>query len=183
MSVNKQGIGRSVQATAGNATVIASKGTGVVSLSALRWLSGITRATAQNWGRYHGGRRPSSDDSLHSPTVIPPSALDKLSIMKRYHRWRLTRWGVTARLPTMVTLRDCLSSADGGMTVGLWRLSSLDGCRPSMIPAPEVWGVTIGVAVVKWCKPKCPSLTSVVAVEIASLRGVEPSSAQIWRTN
>ena len=29
------------------------------------------------WGRYHGGRRPSSDDSLHSPTVIPPSALDK----------------------------------------------------------------------------------------------------------
>ena len=26
-------------------------------------------------GRYHGGLRPSSDDSLHSPTVIPPSAL------------------------------------------------------------------------------------------------------------
>ena len=25
-------------------------------------------------GRYHGGRRPSSDDSFHSPTVIPPSA-------------------------------------------------------------------------------------------------------------
>ena len=37
-------------------------------------------------GRYHGGRRPSSDDSLHSPTVIPPSALDKSSIVKRYHR-------------------------------------------------------------------------------------------------
>ena len=31
----------------------------------------------QSRGRYHGGRRPSSDDSLHSPTVIPPSALDK----------------------------------------------------------------------------------------------------------
>ena len=31
-------------------------------------------------GRYHGGRRPSSDDSLHSPTVIPPSALDKQSL-------------------------------------------------------------------------------------------------------
>ena len=31
------------------------------------------------------GRRPSSDDSFHSPTVIPPSALDKPSIMKRYH--------------------------------------------------------------------------------------------------
>ena len=41
-----------------------------------------------SWGRYHGGRRPSSDDSLHSPTVIPPSALDKPSIMKRYHRRR-----------------------------------------------------------------------------------------------
>ena len=39
-------------------------------------------------GRYHGGRRPSSDDSFHSPTVIPPSTLDKPSIMKRYHRRR-----------------------------------------------------------------------------------------------
>ena len=28
----------------------------------------------KTWGRYHGGRRPSSDDSFHSPTVIPPSA-------------------------------------------------------------------------------------------------------------
>ena len=27
-------------------------------------------------GRYHGGRRPSSDDSFHSPTSIPPSSLD-----------------------------------------------------------------------------------------------------------
>ena len=40
----------------------------------------------QTWGQYHGGRRPSSDDSLHSPTVIQPSAVDKPSIMKRYHR-------------------------------------------------------------------------------------------------
>ena len=37
-------------------------------------------------GQYHGGRRPSSDDSLHNPTVILPSALDKPSIMKRCHR-------------------------------------------------------------------------------------------------
>ena len=36
-------------------------------------------------GTYHGGWQPSCDDSLHSPTVIPPSALDKPSIMKRYH--------------------------------------------------------------------------------------------------
>ena len=42
-------------------------------------------------GPYHGGRRPSIDDRLHSPTVIPPSALDKPSIMKRYHRRRTTR--------------------------------------------------------------------------------------------
>ena len=31
------------------------------------------------------------DDSFHSPTVIPQSALDKPSIMKRYHRRRTTR--------------------------------------------------------------------------------------------
>ena len=40
----------------------------------------------QTWGRYHGGRRPSSGNSFHSPTVIPPSALDKPSIMQHYHR-------------------------------------------------------------------------------------------------
>ena len=39
---------------------------------------------------------------------------------------------MTARSATMVTLHDTrgLSSADGGMTVGLRRLSSLDGRRP-----------------------------------------------------
>ena len=42
-------------------------------------------------GRYHGGRRLSSDDSLNSPNVILPSALDKPSIIKRYHRQRTTR--------------------------------------------------------------------------------------------
>ena len=42
-------------------------------------------------GRYHGGGRPSSDDSFHSPTVIPPRARDKPIIMKRYHRRRTTR--------------------------------------------------------------------------------------------
>ena len=57
-------------------------------------------------GQYHGGRRPSSDDSFHSPTVIPPSALDKPSIMTRYYRRQTTRWGVTARSPTVVTLHD-----------------------------------------------------------------------------
>ena len=44
-----------------------------------------------SWGRYHGERRSSTDNRFHSPTVIPPSALDKPSIMKRYHRRRTTR--------------------------------------------------------------------------------------------
>ena len=47
-------------------------------------------------GQYHGGRRLSSDDSFHSPTVIPPSALNKPSIIKSYHHWQTMRWGVTA---------------------------------------------------------------------------------------
>ena len=54
-------------------------------------------------GQYHGGRRPSSDDSFHSPTVIPPSALDKPSIMKRYHRRRTCSHTSPSRSPTMVT--------------------------------------------------------------------------------
>ena len=88
-------------------------------------------------GRYRGGRRPSSDDSFHSPTVIPPSVLDKPSIMKRYHRRRTTRWGVTARSPTMVTLHEtrfveCRWWSDGWTvkTVVTWRSLA------SMIPAP-----------------------------------------------
>ena len=40
-----------------------------------------TRPTRRSWRH----------DSLHSPTVIPPSALDKPSILKRYHRRRTTR--------------------------------------------------------------------------------------------
>ena len=64
-----------------------------------KWMHQSTRP--HFWGRYHGGRRPSSDDSFHSPTVIPLSALDKQSIMKHYHRRRATKWGVTARSPTM----------------------------------------------------------------------------------
>ena len=89
------------------------------------------------WGRYHGGRRPSSDDSFHSPTINPPSALDKPCIMKRYHRRRTTRWGVIAHLPTMVTLHsiwfvECRWWNDGWTvkTVVTWRSSA------SMIPAP-----------------------------------------------
>ena len=94
-------------------------------------------------GRYHGGRRQSSDDSFHSPTVIPPSALDKPSIMKRYHRRRTTRWRVTARSPTMVTLHDTRfaecrwwnNSCTAKTVVTWWSLASV-------IPAPGV-----GVAV------------------------------------
>ena len=62
------------------------------------WLEGV-----DNRGRYHGGRRPSSDDSFHSPTVIPPSALDKPSIMKGCHRRRTCSHTSPRRSPTMVT--------------------------------------------------------------------------------
>ena len=58
------------------------------------------------WCRYHGGRRQSSDDSFHSPTFIPPSALYKPSIMKRYHRRRTCSHTSPRRSPTMVTLHD-----------------------------------------------------------------------------
>ena len=64
------------------------------------------RPPADTWGRYHGGRRLSSDDSLHSPTVIPPSALDKPSITKRYHRRRTCSHTSPRRSSTMVTLHD-----------------------------------------------------------------------------
>ena len=58
------------------------------------------------WGRYHGGRRPSSDGSFHSPTVISSSALDKPNIMKRYHRRRTCSHTSPRRSLTMVTLHD-----------------------------------------------------------------------------
>ena len=56
--------------------------------------------------RYHGGRRLSSDDSFHNPTVIPPSALDKPTIMMRYHRRRTCSHTLPRRSPTMVALHD-----------------------------------------------------------------------------
>ena len=82
-------------------------------------------------GRYHGGRRPSNDDSFHGPTVIPPSALDKLSIMKRYHHQRTCSHTSPCRSPVRVMLHDTrFVECQCGMTVGLWKLSSLDGRRP-----------------------------------------------------
>ena len=86
------------------------------------------------WGRYHGGRRPSSDDS---PTVIPPSALDKPSIMKRCHRRRTCSHTSPRRSPTMVTLHDtrfvgCRWWNDG------WIVKTIVTGRSSasIIPAP-----------------------------------------------
>ena len=102
----------------------------------------LPRTTTQlgTWGWYHGGRRPSSDYSFPR-SFIPLSALDKPSTMKRYHRPLTTRWGVTARSPTMVTRHDtrfveCRWWNDGWTvkTVVTWRSSI------SMIPAPEMWG-------------------------------------------
>ena len=69
--------------------------------------SGALQGSQQStWGRYHGGRRPSSDDSFHSPTVIPSSALDKPSVMKRCHRQWTCSHTSPRRSPTMVTLHD-----------------------------------------------------------------------------
>ena len=89
-------------------------------------------STMATWGRYHGGRRPSSDHSFHSLTVIPLSALDKPSIIVGERRVR----GVTARSPTLVTLHDtgfveCRWN-DGWTekTAVTWQSSA------SMIPAP-----------------------------------------------
>ena len=52
-----------------------------------------------------------ADDSqvttfFHSLIVIPPSALDKPSIVKLYHRRRTCSHTSPRRSPTMVTLRD-----------------------------------------------------------------------------
>ena len=59
--------------------------------------------------------------TFHNPTVIPSSAFEKPSIMKRYHRRRTCSHTSPRRS----------SSANGGMTAGLWKLSALDGHRPS----------------------------------------------------
>ena len=91
-----------------------------------------------NWGQYYGGWWLSSDDSFHSPSVIPPSALDKPSIMKHYH-CRRTRSHTSSphRSPMLVTLHDtrfieCRWWSDSWTvkTVVTWWLST------SMIPAP-----------------------------------------------
>ena len=86
-------------------------------------------------GRYHGGRRPSSDDS---PTVIQPSALDGPSIVKRYHRRRTCSHTSPRRSPIMVTLTDtrfveCRWWNDGWTvkTVVTWR-SSASIIRPQV---------------------------------------------------
>ena len=88
-------------------------------------------------GRCHGGRQPSNDNSFHSPTVIPPSALDKPSIMKRYHRRRTCSHTSPRRSSTMVTLHDtrfveCRWWNDG------WTVKAVVTRRSSasMIPAP-----------------------------------------------
>ena len=89
------------------------------------------KAAFEHRCRYHWGQRASSDDSFHSPTVCPPSALDKLSIMKRYNRRRTCSHTSPRRSPTMVTFHDTrFVECRGWMTVGLWKLSSLDGRRP-----------------------------------------------------
>ena len=70
-------------------------------------------------GRYHGGRRPSSDESFHSPTVIPPSALE-------HHKALPSSTNDEVRC-------DCTfadnRNASWYSVCRLWKLSSLDGRR------------------------------------------------------
>ena len=82
-------------------------------------------------GWYHGGRQLSCDNSFHSPTVIPPSELDKPSIIKRYHHRRTCSHTSPRRSPTMVMLHDtrfveCRWWNDGWSvkTVVTWRSSA-----------------------------------------------------------
>ena len=77
------------------------------------------RPTTVKWRQFSQSNRHSTIGTWQTEyhEALPSSANDEV-------------WGVTARSPTMVTLFDTLSSAVGGMTVGLWKLSSLDGRRP-----------------------------------------------------
>ena len=109
------------------------------------------------WGQYHGGQRPSSDDSFPSPAAIPPSAFDKPSIMKRYHHRWTTRWGVTARSPTMVTLHDtrfvkCQWWNDGWTvkTVVTWRRRP-PWYRSLMLDPPSSWTICVHPDEHWWC--------------------------------
>ena len=83
------------------------------------------------WGRYHGRRRLSSDDNFHSPTVIPPSALDKPSIMKRCHRRRTCSHTSPHRSPTMVTPRSSSSSSAIDSRAGQI-FSPVDATKPAV---------------------------------------------------
>ena len=88
-------------------------------------------------GRYHGGWRPSSDDSFHSLTVILPSALDKPSIMKRYHRQRACSHISPHRPPMMVTQYDTCF-VEWWWWNDSWAVKTVVTLRSSasMIPAP-----------------------------------------------
>ena len=97
----------------------------------------ITDIFACQWSKQpHGLYKPVAG-SFHSPAVIPPSALDKPSIMKRCHHQQTCSHTSSRLLPTMVTLHDtrfveCRWWNDGWTmkTVVTWRSSA------SMIPAP-----------------------------------------------
>ena len=140
---NNQGRRTAEEVTAVNSRIVWPGQGSAISQSELPWAlvqhhpHRHELSQSHNWGRYHGGRRPPSDDSFHSPTVIPHSALDKPSIMTRSHRRRTTRRCVTARSRTMVTLHSTQFVKcriwNGGWTVKTvvtWRSSA------SMIPTP-----------------------------------------------
>ena len=99
--------------------------------------------TIQTRGLYHVGRRPACDDSFHSPTVIPPSALDKPSVMKHYHRRRTCSHTSPRHSPTMVTFHDSRF-----VECRCWTVKTVVTRRSSayMIPAPisvVIWTLTL----------------------------------------
>ena len=90
------------------------------------------------WHRYHGGRRLPSNSSFHSPTVIPPLALDTPSIMKHYHQRRAGSHTSPHHSPTMVTLHDTRFVEYRWRYDG-WIVKTVVTQRSSayMIPAPD----------------------------------------------
>ena len=76
--------------------------------------------------------------TVFSPTVIPLSAVDKPSIMKRYHRRRKCSHTSPRRLPTMVTLHGTRFVQCRWWNNG-WTVKTVVTRRSSasMIPAPD----------------------------------------------
>ena len=78
------------------------------------------------WGRYHGSRRPSSDDSFSQSNRHSTIGTRQT----KYHEALQSSVNVQSHLTSSFGFMILgLSSADGRMAVGLWKLSPFDGRR------------------------------------------------------